>query len=220
MIAWRAISLKAMFCAESFDAHAISRAWRIRSGKSMAHCMACIPPKTAAEDRGECSNAEGVGEHGLGSHPVLDRHGGERRPVRVPGCGIDGTRSGAAVTAAEVVQTDDEAAVRVDGLAGAYAHVPPTGFVVLHAVIAGRVMVSGQGVADQNSVRFVGVERSVGLVDDLEIRQPDTALQIDRTETRGFGNNHADRVGRQRFHVGLSLILRWRGLTGRPRKAS
>ncbi len=41
----RATSLKAMFCADSLGAPAITTAWRSRSGKSMAHCMACMPPR-------------------------------------------------------------------------------------------------------------------------------------------------------------------------------
>jgi hypothetical protein len=44
MIAWRATSLNAMFCAESFGVAAITIEWRIRSGNDSVHCSACIAP--------------------------------------------------------------------------------------------------------------------------------------------------------------------------------
>ncbi len=53
MIAWRATSLKAMFCAESFGVAAMTIEWRTRSGYDSDHCSACIaprlPPITAAK---------------------------------------------------------------------------------------------------------------------------------------------------------------------------
>ena len=40
-----AISLKAIFCADNLAAEAIKTAEYSRSGKSILHCMACIPPR-------------------------------------------------------------------------------------------------------------------------------------------------------------------------------
>ena len=122
------------------------------------------------------------------------------------------------MTSAEVVQTEDEATVRIDRFAGAYAHIPPPRLVVVHTVETSRVMVSRQGVTDQDGVGLVGIELAVGFVDDFEVRQSDAALQVDWTETRGFGNRHADRLGRQGFH-GCYLCFE-DGATGRPRTAS
>ena len=38
-IAWRATSLKAIFCAERLGAQAMTSAWRSRSGKSVVHAL-------------------------------------------------------------------------------------------------------------------------------------------------------------------------------------
>jgi len=71
------------------------------------------------------------------------------------------------MTAAEVVQADDEEAIGVDGLAGADAVVPPARFAIVGAVVAGGVVMAGQGVANQYRIAGAGVEFTVGLIDQL-----------------------------------------------------
>jgi len=43
-MAWRATSLKAMFCAVSLGAAAITATWPTRSGNCSAQDIACMPP--------------------------------------------------------------------------------------------------------------------------------------------------------------------------------
>jgi hypothetical protein len=44
-MACRATSLKAMFCADSLGAEAITMACRMRSGNCSDHSSACMPPR-------------------------------------------------------------------------------------------------------------------------------------------------------------------------------
>ena len=54
-MAWRATSLNAMFCVLKRGADAITSAWRTRSGKSIVHCSACIPPKLPPTTAAHCA---------------------------------------------------------------------------------------------------------------------------------------------------------------------
>jgi hypothetical protein len=65
------------------------------------------------------------------------------------------------------------------------------------------VLVPGQGMADQDRVRSVGIERPVGLVGDLPGRQRDARIhhqRLVRTEVRHKARRFVDlasRLGRQ-----------------------
>lgn len=83
-------------------------------------------------------------------------------------------------TYAEVDKADDEVAVGIERPAGADDVVPPADVVRCVGVMAGDVVVAGERVADENGVRLGGVERAVGLVDQIVGRQSATAAQVQR----------------------------------------
>jgi hypothetical protein len=135
--------------------------------------------ETAADDRGPFLDAECIGQHRLGGHPVANRDGRKVGAVHTARFRIDRTRSGAAVAAAEIVEAHDEEQVRVDGFARADRRVPPTRTIILGAVIAGRVMMSGKRVADQNRVRSRGIQLAVRFIDQFHAGQHAAAQQSD-----------------------------------------
>ena len=62
------------------------------------------------------------------------------------------------MAAAEIIQTYHKETVGIDHLAGTNTGIPPARTLVLHAVVARRMMVTGQGMADQHRVgRVVSV---------------------------------------------------------------
>jgi hypothetical protein len=93
-------------------------------------------------------------------------------------------RAGTSEAGAEVVDADDEEAVGVHRLAGADHVVPPAG-AFRFGVVAGHVMRRVQRVADQDGVRFVGVQRAVGFIHQRVIADRGAALQAQR-----FGEMH------------------------------
>ena len=62
---------------------------------------------------------------------------------------------------------DDKEFIRINRLTGADAGIPPAGLFVVHAVIARGVMITAQGMADQDSIGAVGVEFAISLVDQV-----------------------------------------------------
>jgi hypothetical protein len=71
---------------------------------------------------------------------------------------------------ADHVGADDEVPGRIERLARTDQPGPPAGLAV-DRVNTGHVLVAGQGVADQDGVRAVGVQLAVGAVGDLEVFQ-------------------------------------------------
>ena len=105
--------------------------------------LQCLHTAQAASDNGRpFLNTEVIGKHGLGLHPVFDGYNGEIRTIFAAGFRILGQRAGTAVTAAQVVQTNNKKAFGIDGFAGADHIVPPTGVFILRTVLAGNVMIA------------------------------------------------------------------------------
>ena len=86
---------------------------------------------------------------------------GTRAAVRAPVGGVDRGGPGGAVAAAEHVGADDEVAVRVEPLAGADHHVPPSR--LFRALVeASGVRAARQRMAHQDRVVARGVQVAVG----------------------------------------------------------
>jgi hypothetical protein len=113
-------------------------------------------------------------------HPVDD---GNHREIGTPG--LAGGRvwrgwSGRAVAAAQIVQADNKEFVGIERSTGADDVVPPADIVGLVGVVAGDMVVAGEGVADENGVRLGGVECAVGFIDQIVSGQNPAAAQVQR----------------------------------------
>ena len=124
----------------------------------------------------ELLDAEVIEERNLGVDEIGGVEVGKGRAKGLAGFGIDGSRAGGAVAAAEVVGADDEKAVGIDGLAGADEGRPPAGVDFFGPGIdpfrwvgvgAGGVMGSRERVVKENSVGSVFVEGAPGGVGKL-----------------------------------------------------
>jgi hypothetical protein len=123
-------------------------------------------------------DAEMVGEACVGVHPVFDRDHGKVRAPRLAGGRIGAARTRGAMATAEVVYADDEESVRVERSSGTDDVVPPAEVGQVVRRMAGDVVVAGQGMADEDGVRFGGIERAVGFIDEVEGGQHAAALQL------------------------------------------
>ncbi|MCY1540492.1 hypothetical protein D9M68_761370 [compost metagenome] len=151
--------------------------------------------EAAADHRGPLRDAEDIRQARLAMDPVFHGHHREIRAKRLAGGGVEAGGSGRAVAAAQVVQADDEELAGVDGLAGADATVPPAGLAFVRAVVAGRMMVAGQRVADQHGIAARGVQLAVGLVDQLVVGQAAPAGKCQGFgEVQHLGRHQANRV--------------------------
>ena len=131
----------------------------------------------------------------------LMRNTGNAGPQGLPVCGIDRSRAGGAVAAAEVIRADDAELAGVERLARADEAVPPAFVQFLGpapiqaghvAVEAGGVLAAGHRVEEQDDVRPVGVHPAVHFVGQGEAgqlaahAQPQRILRVvELEETRG-----------------------------------
>ena len=149
----------------------------------------------AANHRGEALDAEAVGQAGLRLHPVFHGDEGEVRAPQRAGGGVDLVGAGRAIAAAEVVHPDHEELARIERLARADEVVPPAHVVRRVGVGAGDVVRTRQRVAHQHRVAALGVERAVGLIDQVVVVQRATAAQRERFGELGpLRRDHADRL--------------------------
>src|SRR6516162_8777564 len=94
---------------------------------------------------------------------------GKSRPQGLPVLGL-------VEAGAEHVRANDEIAFGVDRPAGADHGFPPARL-LRHRMEVGDVLVAGQGVADQHRVAALGIERTIGLVTNLEWSKIDTGVE-------------------------------------------
>ncbi len=152
--------------------------------------------EAAANDCCPLLDAELIGQARLAVDPVLHRDDREVRAVDLAGGRVQAAGPGRAVAAAEVVQADDEKAFGIDRFARADAAVPPARLAIVHAVVAGRVVMAGQRVADQHRIAAAGVELAVGFVDQLVIGQRAAAGERQRFgEMRDLRAHQANGIG-------------------------
>ena len=138
-----------------------------------------MPPIEPPTTQNSVSMPRPVEQHGLRAHHVGN---GDDRKIQSPhlaGGGIGRGRPGRAHAAADHVRADDEVAVGVERPAGTDHGFPPAGLAG-HRVHIVDVLVAGQRVADQDGVGAIGVEFAIGLVGDLERREIDAAIELQR----------------------------------------
>ena len=140
-------------------------------------------------------DAQMIGQPGLRHHPVLDRDHRKIRAVAFAGFRIDRQRSGRTITAAEVVDPDDEEALGVERLARPDQVVPPAQILRIVGVNTGDVMTAGKRVTDQYGIGTCRVERAVGFESEFEPGQDGAAFQRHRfIETDPLRDNDSDRI--------------------------
>ena len=118
-------------------------------------------------------------EHGLGTHHVGDGDDGQVKCIGLAGLRIDRCGASRTKATAKHIGTEDEIAVRIDGLAGADQRFPPARLAG-DGMHIGDMLVAGQRMTDQDRIGFVGVELAIGLVGNAERRQRNTAIEMQR----------------------------------------
>jgi hypothetical protein len=93
-----------------------------------------------------------VGQACLCRHPVLDRHHRKIGAVTLAGLRIDRQRPGRTVATTEVVDPDDEELPGVERLARTDEVVPPADVLRIVRIVAGDVVTTGKGMANQHGV--------------------------------------------------------------------
>ena len=89
------------------------------------------------------------------------------------------------MTAAEVIHSNDEEAIGVERPAGTDDVVPPAEAFRLPGIQAGDMVVPRQRMADQDGVGFGGIQRAVGLINQVEGRHDGAAAQFERRVEMG-----------------------------------
>ena len=150
-------------------------------------------------------DAEMVDQFRLRAHHVANGDDREFEPEGLACSRIGGGRAGGAHAAANHVRTDDEIALGIDGLAGPDHGRPPARF-VRHGIDVGDVLIARQGVADEDGVGLVGVQRAIGLVGDRQRKDIHAGVRRQRLALRepdhkavgivGLAATAAKKVGR------------------------
>ncbi len=89
--------------------------------------------------------------------PVL--HGNDRkvRPPVFTALRIDGIGPGRTFAATQVIDTDNKKFISINGLTRTYSVIPPAGFFIIHAVITGSMLVTGQRMTDQYGITGISI---------------------------------------------------------------
>ena len=168
-----------MFCAEWRVEQAIASVENTRCGIGRGPLQRLHAAHRAADHAEQRLDAEAIDQHGLRAHHVGNGDDGEIQPPQFAGGRIGRGRPGRAHAAADHVAADDEVVVGVERPAGADHGVPPAGLAGDRVHII-DMLVAGQRMADQNGVGAVRIQFAIGLVGDLERRQIDAAIELQR----------------------------------------
>lgn len=173
------------------DAQAVTDAFGVADGPLQRLHAA----EAAADHRGPLADAEAVCQARLAMHPVFHRDHREVRAVDLAGRRIDAGGAAGTVATAEVVEGNDEELAGVDRLARTDAAVPPARLALVDAVVAGGVVVAGEGVADQHRVALRGIQLAVGFDHQVVLGQGLAAGQLERfVEVQRLGGDQTDGV--------------------------
>ena len=132
-----------------------------------------------ADDAEQRLDAEPIDQHGLRAHHVGNGDDGEIEPPQLSGGGVDRCRPGRAHAAADHVGADDEVAVGVERPARPDHGLPPA-LLARDRVHIVDMLIAGQRMADQDGVGAIGIQFAIGLIADLERRQVDAAIELQR----------------------------------------
>jgi hypothetical protein len=118
-----------------------------------------------------------VDQHTLGMYHVGDRDHRETQPVGFAGGRIGFLRAHRAKAPSQHIGAQDEVAVGIQRLARPHHYIPPS-LLAGGWMRFGDELVTGQRMADQDRVGFVGVQHAIGLVGDRERAQRDAAVEV------------------------------------------
>ena len=138
-----------------------------------------MPPIEPPSTHEQGVDTEAVEQHGLRAHHVGNGDDREIQPPGLAGRGIGRGRAGRAHAAADHVGADHEVFFGIDRQSRADHDVPPA-LLAGQRVNVGDMLVERQRMADQHGVGLVGVQLAIGLVGDLERREADAAIELER----------------------------------------
>ena len=160
---WRTTSLKAICWGEFFRAVAMGIADRTRLRVARHPLEGLHPPHGPPDHTQKLIDAQKIDQMPLGLHHIADSDHREIETVGLPRLRMNGRRTRAALAAADDIGTDDEVQIRIEGLTRTDHGIPPAD-VLAAPVMAGRMGVGGQGMEDEDGVRSVLVQMSIGFV--------------------------------------------------------
>jgi hypothetical protein len=133
----------------------------------------------AADDAEQCFDAQAIEQHGLRADHVGNCDDRKIQSPHLARRRIGRGRAGRSHATADHVRADDEIVLRIERAAGADHGLPPARFAG-HRVDVGDMLVACQRMADQDCVGALGIELAIGLIGDLEGREIDAAIELQR----------------------------------------
>ena len=168
-----------MFCAEWRAAQAIGTAENTRAGIARRPFQHLHAAHRSADHAEQVGDAQVIEQCRLGAHHVAHGHHRKAQVPRLAGRRIAGERAGRAHAAAQHIDADDEVVRRIEHLARPDQALPPA-FLAGHRMLFGHELVEGQGMADQDGVGLLRIERAVGLVGHPIGAELDAAVEPER----------------------------------------
>ena len=132
-----------------------------------------------ADHREELLDTKMIEQHRLCPYHVADGDDGKFQAPRLAGLRIGRARPRRAHAAADDIRANGEIAFGVDRPAGADQRLPPAIF-LRDRVDARDMLVAGQRMTNEDRVGLVGIELAIGLVRDLERRERDAGIELER----------------------------------------